>query len=192
MIDLGEVRIWQATSLDMHDVTAFYEANRHENNKERGDDELLRAVRIDRKLVLASHDNVIVGSSAVFEFLDGRFREAGATRIVLNGFGLQKVLHYVRAIHEFLNWQTVPTDLLVEKNASPGARYFRLPRAELQRHATRLLELRDRRYLLRPSRSFPGEEERVSIKFEVEILRNQKAVAYVERMRAGDVGPWSE
>lgn len=69
----------------------------------RGDDVLLRAIQRDRTVLLViAPDGAIVGASAVFALLDGRFREAGATRIIENGFGFQRILHSLRAVHEYV------------------------------------------------------------------------------------------
>ncbi len=58
----------------------------------------------DRKFVVIEQDGVgIVGVSGTFDHgKDGEFREAGATRITLNGFNFQRVLHYARSLHEFI------------------------------------------------------------------------------------------
>lgn len=100
---LGEYVIRQATPFDLPIIKEFYQNNQHPYNAARGDDVLLRAIQRDRTMLLIVAPNgTIVGASAVFALLDGRFREAGATRIIENGFGFQQILHTLRAVHEYV------------------------------------------------------------------------------------------
>lgn len=71
-----------ATSRDFDQVTEFYSRHQHSNLRERGEDELLQAVRKDRKLFVVTRDAEIVGAAAVFEHCDGRYHEPGAARVV--------------------------------------------------------------------------------------------------------------
>lgn len=102
-MDLGEYVIRQATPFDLPVIKEFHQNNQHAYNAARGDDVLLRAIQRDRTMLLIVAPNgTIVGASAVFVLLDGRFREAGATRIIENGFGFQQILHSLRAVHEYV------------------------------------------------------------------------------------------
>lgn len=93
--------IRNATGADWPKVSRFYAHNRHTNLRDRGDEELLRTIHHERRLLVALNwQDEIVAASATFGMLGGRFRELGATRVIKNGFGLQKVLLCLRALHE--------------------------------------------------------------------------------------------
>jgi hypothetical protein len=94
--------IRQATSRDLPKVLHFYAQHSHPNLKARGDEAMIQAAREDRKLVLVLDGSEVVGAAATFEHLDGDYHEAGAARIIINGYGLQKVLVWARTIHTFL------------------------------------------------------------------------------------------
>ena len=103
MIDLGIYKLRHATPIDKKRIDEFYKKNAHTHNIERGDNILLKAIRDNRKMFIVEEEGgEIVGASAVFNHLNGRFREAGATRIILNGFKLQQYFHSARAVHEYI------------------------------------------------------------------------------------------
>ena len=98
---LGEYIIRHATPIDLFIVKKFYADNAHAYNAARSDDLLLNTIQQNRKmLILQGPSGEVLGATAVFDLLDGRFREAGATRITLNGFRIQRIFHHLRAVHE--------------------------------------------------------------------------------------------
>ena len=81
-------------------MKAYFLAHHSAYNKARGDPVLLDRIE-QHRFVMIEQDGVgLVGVAGTFRH--GAFREAGATRITLNGFGLQKVTHYARSLHEHI------------------------------------------------------------------------------------------
>jgi len=91
-----------ATGRDAKTVTAFYSQNAHDNLKRRGDDELIATMEHNRKLFILEAGGTVVGAAGVFEHFGGEYHECGAARVILNGYGLQRVLLWVRTIHTFM------------------------------------------------------------------------------------------
>jgi hypothetical protein len=97
------VTIRNTTEADFETIKRYFLDNSSEYNSVRSDDILLERVS-DRKFVVIEQNGVgIVGVSGTFDHgEDGKYREAGATRITLNGFRFQRVLHFARSLHEFI------------------------------------------------------------------------------------------
>lgn len=97
------VTIRNTTEADFKAIRQFFLDNPSEYNLARSDEVLLERIG-QRKFVIVEQNNVgLVGVSGTFDHgPDGEFCEAGATRIILNGFGFEKVLHYARSLHEFI------------------------------------------------------------------------------------------
>ncbi len=91
-----------ATSRDARKVADFYESNSHPNLKARGEEEMLAAAKVDRRLVMVLDGDEIVAAAAVFDHIDGSYFESGAARVILNGYNLQKLLLWARTVHTFL------------------------------------------------------------------------------------------
>ena len=87
---------------DFSDVRRFFLANHSDYNKARGDHVLLERIE-EHHFVIIEQAGAIVGVAGTFRHgRNGVYREAGATRITLNGFGLQKLTHYARSLHEHI------------------------------------------------------------------------------------------
>lgn len=94
-----------ATPRDRGQVVAFYEDNSHSYNHPRTRDVFYGAISGDRKLLLVEHEGPparMVAAAAVFGHLGGSFRELGATRVVDNGLGLQRLLTSARIVQELI------------------------------------------------------------------------------------------
>ena len=92
-----------ATSRDEDRVLTFYRSNQHASNYPRADDVFRYALRQDRKLlIIEREDGQIVAATAVFDHLDGRYREVGATRVIENGYGFQRLMYSSSIVHEAL------------------------------------------------------------------------------------------
>lgn len=100
------IEIRNSISADYAQVHLFLQNHPHPYNSRREDHVLLERVRNHKFILFFSHANgspELVGVSGIFEHGDeGQWREAGATRIILNGFGLQRIATAVRALHEFI------------------------------------------------------------------------------------------
>ncbi len=98
-----EVTIRNSIGDDFQEVKRYFLDNLSDYNVARSDDVLLERIG-QRKFVIIEQRGVgFVGVSGTFDYgEDGDYREAGATRITLNGFGFQRILHYARALHEFI------------------------------------------------------------------------------------------
>lgn len=101
------VEIRNATRADFRSIQEFYLSNHHEFLRARGDDLLLKSIINDRRAHIAIDGlGNLVGASSTFSLLDDRFRELGATRVLKNGFGLQRVFILLRVLQEVvMDWE---------------------------------------------------------------------------------------
>lgn len=97
-----KLTIRHATGRDFESILAFYESTRSPLNCPRNEEVFHSAIKDDRRMVIAEVEGEIVGASGVFGHLQGDYREVGATRVTLNGFGLQRLLYAVSIVHEVL------------------------------------------------------------------------------------------
>ncbi|MEM7226451.1 MAG: hypothetical protein AAF495_25995 [Pseudomonadota bacterium] len=101
-MSLLEVTLRDSTERDFAAVKRFFLDNHSDYNKTRGDHLLLERIEAHH-FVIIERAGAIVGVAGTFRHGPGGiYREAGATRITLNGFGLQRVTHYARSLHEHL------------------------------------------------------------------------------------------
>lgn len=83
-------------------VRSFYERNPREGVRPRPQDMIERA--FDEKAIfsLETPDDTIVGIGVRFAYLDGDYKEIGGDLIIVNGFGLQKLLVVARTVADHL------------------------------------------------------------------------------------------
>lgn len=85
----------------LDELITFYAANPSKRVKERDPAQLLRAMK-DRKIyVVRDESNALRGVCGTFEYGDGRIREVGGVRVILNGFGLQALLMSLAVAMEY-------------------------------------------------------------------------------------------
>ena len=86
---------------DLDRIDDFLEATRNENNIVRPLKQMLKVAK-DQKLFYIERANSrkIVAISATFRHFEGEFMELGATRVIANGYGFQKLLMGVRIVNE--------------------------------------------------------------------------------------------
>ena len=97
-----QITFRDSTEADFPDVRRFFLANHSDYNKARGDLVLIERIG-QHHFVIIEQAGQVVGVAGTFRHgPNGIYREAGATRITLNGFGLQKLTHYLRSLHEHL------------------------------------------------------------------------------------------
>lgn len=80
-------------------ITRFYEENRHEGNRVRDPLEMIRSISEKKFFFINDNAGSIVAAGGCFS--SGVHREVGATRVIKNGFGFQRILHYIRTVSEF-------------------------------------------------------------------------------------------
>ncbi len=101
-MSLLEVTFRDSAEEDLPAVKRYFLDNHSDYNKARGDHVLLERIQAHH-FVIIERTGAIVGVAGTFRHGPGGiYREAGATRITLNGFGLQRVTHYARSLHEHL------------------------------------------------------------------------------------------
>ena len=97
-----QITLRDSVEADFPAVHRYFLEHHSAYNKARGDHLMLTRIKAHR-FVIIEQAGAIVGVAGTFRHgPHGIYREAGATRITLNGFGLQKVTHYARALHEHI------------------------------------------------------------------------------------------
>ncbi len=86
---------------DLAALTDFYKENRDPGNSERDTLTLLRRAKQRRIFVIENPQGEIRGASLTIPYGGGNV-EAGATRIIENGFGLQCIINWCSSLQEFL------------------------------------------------------------------------------------------
>lgn len=79
----------------------FYESNRHTFNAERDPMVLLDSLRNGSAVYILNPDEEIVASSLTFRY-GSRHTETGGTRVIKNGFGLQRVMKWYQVVNDHL------------------------------------------------------------------------------------------
>ncbi len=100
-----KLTIRYAQSKDLPNVVRFYSENPSANIADRDYEILLDAIEQQKLLLVEDgHGNhrKIVGACSVFHWMGSRYREIGATRVVLNGYKLQQVMTLIRVLNEEL------------------------------------------------------------------------------------------
>lgn len=79
----------------------FYQEHADPKVRQRTDAQMLSAIRDNKMCYIHHADLGIIACGATFDYLNGDYREAGADRVIENGFHLQKVLQAYRAVQEY-------------------------------------------------------------------------------------------
>ncbi len=93
--------LWERPQSEIDQILSFYDDHRDEGNRVRDAEELIKAGRTGGVYRVSNSADGKIGVACIFHHQNGA-HEAGGTRIIRNGLGLQKVLHKCRLLHAFL------------------------------------------------------------------------------------------
>lgn len=75
----------------------FYEAHEHKGNRVRNPVQIIKSIKDGAFYVIRNRQGEIIASTATFCHFNNHF-EAGATRVLVGGYGFQKVFHWLRLV----------------------------------------------------------------------------------------------
>ena len=145
-----KIAITHSKTWDRYNIVEFYSAYSNPGNMKRAEDDIADVIEENNYLQVTDGNRELLGVSATFRHLEGKYLELGGTRIILNGFGLQKDMLAIRIVQQSLLdpsfeeiystvvrgntksievleksgmvlWENVPSDLLEEKRRIAAA-----------------------------------------------------------------------
>ena len=103
-MDLGKLLMRPAKITEFQKILDFYKDNESENLSSREPAQLFKAVEEKKAFIIVNEKDEIVAAGCTFEYLNGDYREGGATVVspIYQGFHFQNILIGVRFFHEEL------------------------------------------------------------------------------------------
>jgi|GEM_PF-6709829 len=101
-MNLGNVLVRPAKIAEFQKILDFYEENQSENLSSREPAQLFKIIQEKKAFIIVNQEDEIVAAGCIFEYLNGDYREGGATVVSsrYQGFHFQNILIGVRFLHE--------------------------------------------------------------------------------------------
>lgn len=141
MNGVADLTVRAARSSEADRVGQFYKSNSDVGVRPRPDTIIEKALENGRIHIVEDANGRIVGAAANFEYLDGRYLELGAVRVIVNGFGLQQILNWCLSITDSIYdiAASVPQPLGGENDdAVTGRTFFAIVEKGTASHSSQL------------------------------------------------------